>query len=329
MIHELSEVTPGIIFLFLGAVIARGMSSVVGLNELLLAIGIGITFTHTVGIPQRGRAGIKTHKIWLAAGIVLLGASLTISDISEIGTEVLILLAGVVLFTLTAVELIARYLTDVTERFGSLLAAGTGICGVSAVVAVGGAVRARKTQIVYAAGVVLLMDAITIIVYPIVGSIFDLSDVVFGVWTGISMLSTGPAIAVGFAYSETAGQWATITKLGRNALIGVVALGYATVYTRSQADSSLSLSVIWANFPKFVFGFLILVILASAGLFAPAQQDSISNAVDWLFLCAFVGLGTEIQIKDLQEAGVIPVAIVFVVMCLTSAVSLSMAVLMF
>jgi len=186
-------------------------------------------------------------------------------------------------------------------------------------------VRAGETQIAYAAGVVLLMDGITIVVYPIVGTLLSLSDVVFGVWTGVSMLSTGPAVAVGFAHSDTAGQWVTVTKLARNALIVVIALGYASYYTRRGNGTSTSLRTIWANFPKFVLGFLVLVGLASAGAFSPDQQTSIANAVDWLFLLAFVGLGTEIRTRDLREIGTAPIFVVFTALVVASTVSLTTA----
>jgi Predicted membrane protein len=318
-------VVPGVVLLCVGAVTAYGLSSVVGTNELLVAIGLGTVVANTVGVPDWSRAGVETHGVWLAAGIVLLGGSLTVGDIVRVGADALVLLAGAVTLTLVGVELVARNADGIGERFGSLLAAGTGICGVSAVVAVGGAVSARETQIAYAAGVVLLMDAITIVVYPIVGATLDLSGPVFGVWAGVSMLSTGPAIAVGFAHSETAGQWATMTKLARNALIGVVALGYASYYTRYQSDTSGSLRLMWANFPKFVLGFLILVALASVGIFSPEQQTSMSNAVNWLFLLAFVGLGTEIRVADLRETGVAPALVVLAVMLTVSVLSLTAA----
>jgi uncharacterized membrane protein YadS len=310
MVREISEAIPGVLTLCLGALVARGLAGVVGVNELLLAIGLGVLVANTVGVPERLRPGTATHGVWLAAGIVLLGASLTVESILETGSTVLLLLLGTVLVTVVTVEAIARNVAGLPERLGSLLAAGAGICGVSAVVAVGGAVRARETQIAYAAGVVLLVDAITIVVC---------------VWAGVSMLSTGPVVAVGFAHSEVAGQWATMTKLARNALIGVVALGYAGYYARRDTDGTVSPRMLWANFPTFVLGFLALVALASIGAFSPAQQVSISNAVDWLFLLAFVGLGTEIRLDDLRRAGVRPALVVFATVLLVSALSLSVA----
>jgi len=325
MIDDLVRALPGFIALCIGGVIAHSLSALVEINELLLAIVLGGFFTNTVGVPERLRAGTATHPLWLKMGIILLGASLTIESILETGSTILILIVGAVTVSLLITEAIARKVAGLTGKFSSLLASGAGVCGVSAVVAVGGAVRARETQVAYAAGVVLLVDAITIIVYPAIGSLLDLPAKIFGVWAGISMLSTGPVVAVGFSHSEVAGQWATTTKLARNALIGIIALGYAGYYTRRESGNSVSPRLLWANFPNFVLGFLVFAVLTSAGVFSPEQQVSIANAVDWLFLLAFVGLGTEIRLEELQRAGVAPAFVVVATISIVSVLSLAVA----
>lgn len=329
MVADAVEPLPGIAVLCFGALSARLLSAVIGVNELLLAIGLGVLMTNTVGVPDLFESGIGTHSIWLAAGIVLLGASLTVGAVLEIGSVVLVLLLVAVTATVLLVEGIARNTAGIAERFGSLLAAGAGICGVSAVIAVGGSIRAKETEIAYAAGVVLLIDAITIVVYPIVGSALGLPGTVFGIWAGISMLSTGPVVAVGFAHSDIAGQWATMTKLARNALIGAVAIGYAWYYTRRGSGGAVSFGTLWSKFPKFVVGFIAFIALASAGVFSPEEQASIASAVDWLFLLAFVGLGTEIRIGSLRRTGVAPLLVVFTAILVVSALSLSVLLAIF
>ncbi len=325
MVADAVRTLPGIVVLCLGALSARVLSSFVSVNELLLAIGLGFLLANSIGVPERLRRGTETHGVWLAAGIVLLGASVTIEAFLETGARVLLLLFLTVTVSIVSVEAIARNVAGIPERMGSLLAAGAGICGVSAVVAVGGAIRGRETQIAYAAGVVLLIDAVTIVVYPIVGAALDLPDVVFGVWAGLSMLSTGPVVAVGFAHSEIAGQWATVTKLARNTLIGVVALGYAGYYARRDADGSASLATLWRSFPTFVLGFLLFILLTSAGLFSAGQRALLGSAVEWLFLLAFVGLGTEIRTANLRRTGVTPALVVFAAVGAVSVLSLAVA----
>lgn len=308
--------------LCLGAALARAVGWVTGLNHLLAAIALGFVLANGVGVPDRFGPGLATHKLWLGAGIVLMGASLTLGTILEVGGVVLVVVVLVTAATLTTVELLARNVFRLDDRLGSLLAAGASICGVSAVIAVAGAIRARETQIAYAAATVLLFDAITIVVYPIVGEVLDLSDVVFGVWAGISMFSTGPVVAVGFDYSEAAGQWATMTKLSRNALIGVVVVVYASYY--AGGGERASLGTLWDEFPKFILGFLALMLLASTGILTSAQHRIIERAYDWLFLLAFVGLGAEIRLADLRNTGPTPLVLILTTLVLASGTSLAL-----
>ncbi|PCR89195.1 YeiH family protein [Natrinema ejinorense] len=320
---------PGFVALCLGAVLARSLARVVGVNHLLVAIALGVVVTNAVGLPDELEPGVATHKLWLGSGIVLMGASISTATVLEVGGPVFLVVIAITGITLAVVELLARNVFGLSERLGTLLAAGASICGVSAVVAVAGAVRAREEEVAYAAATVLLFDAITIVVYPIVGDLLDLSGAVFGTWAGVSMFSTGPAVAVGFAYSDVAGQWATITKLSRNALIGVVVLGYASYYAGSGDGTTASVRTLWAEFPKFVLGFLALAVLSSLGVFSSAQQASIENAYNWLFLLAFVGLGTEIRLADVRNTGVVPAFVVLLALLVGSLLSLTILSLLF
>jgi len=326
---RIRRLLPGLAALCLGAVLARSLASSVGVNHLLVAIALGAIVANVADVPDDLEPGIATHKLWLSAGIVLMGASISVGTVLEVGGRVFLVVIAVASVTLVVVELLARNVFGLAERLGSLLAAGASICGVSAVVAVAGTVRAREAQVAYAAATVLLFDAITIAVYPIVGDLLDLSSTVFGVWAGVSMFSTGPVVAVGFAHSEVAGQWATMTKLSRNALIGVVVLAYASYYARTGDGDTPSVRTLWAEFPKFVVGFLALAALSSLGLFSAAQQTSIEHAYNWLFLLAFVGLGTEIQLGDLRQTGLVPAFVVLLSLLVASTLSLLLLLVLF
>jgi len=168
----------------------------------------------------------------------------------------------------------------------------------------------------------LPFDAATLALYPALGSALAIPGRVFGVWAGLSMFSTGPVVAAGFAHSDLAGQWATVTKLARNALIGLVVLAYAAYYARRGADTSTDLATLWEEFPKFVLGFLVLAVAASAGLLSAGQVTTLENTYNWLFLIAFVGLGTELQRSVFADAGLRPIAVVFLTWFVIASVTL-------
>jgi uncharacterized integral membrane protein (TIGR00698 family) len=316
---------PGIAALVAVGLLARGVSRVVPeANHLIVAIVLGVVVANTYGVPDRAESGVGTHTLWLETGIVVMGASVALDRVVAAGPKILALVVGTVLTTVVVVEVLARGLFAIDEETGSLLAAGSGICGVSAVVAIAESIHADETRIAYAAATVLLFDAVTLLVYPVVGHLLGLSDAVFGVWAGLTMFSTGPVTAAGFAFSPAAGQWALLVKLARNALIGLAAVAYAVYYARRSGRTAdgVGLDHLWRTFPKFVLGFLGVMVLANVGVLGPQAVDSLSHASDWLFLFAFAGLGLTIDVDELRSTGYEPVLVVFLGLLAVSTTAL-------
>lgn len=324
------RVAPGLGLLVALGLIARAVTAAVGGSHLLVVIGLGVVVANTVGVPDWAAAGVGSHGLWLEAGIVLMGAGVALGRIADAGPRILAVVGLAVPATLLTVEAFGRGVFDVPEKAGSLLAAGAGICGVSAVAAVAGSIDPDRKQVAYAAATVLLFDAVTLVLYPAVGRLLGLSDVVFGLWAGATMFSTGPVTAAGFAYSRAAGEWAVLAKLTRNALIGAVAVGYALYYGRRAGTGggeeggvdARTPRYLWETFPKFVLGFLGLMLLGSAGAFTPAQTAALGNASDWLFLVAFAGLGLSIDVRELGETGLRPVLAVLASLAVVSSLVL-------
>ena len=295
---------PGLGVLLALGLLARVIAASVPVgSHLVVVIGVGVLLANTVGVPDWASAGVGTYDRWLEAGIVLMGATVGLGQVLDAGGRVLLVVGLSVCTTLVTVEVLSRAVFDVPEKVGSLLAAGSGVCGVSAITAVAGGIG-----------------------YPAVGRFLGLSDVVFGVWAGATMFSTGPVTAAGFAHSRTAGEWAVLVKLTRNALIGVVAIGDALYYTRrgvSAASVGSKPRYLWRTFPKFVLGFVLLMLLGSAGAFSSTQTAVLGTVSDWSFLLAFAGLGLSIDVREFREMGLRPVGVV-----LTSLVLVSTTVLL-
>lgn len=318
---------PGLALLLGLGLVARLLGAVFPLNHLVVAILLGAAVGNTIGIPGLTRAGVGTHKLWLKTGIVVTGASVALDRVVAAGPRVLLLVGGIVAATILLVEALARVAFRIEGETASLLAAGSGICGVSAVVAVAESIDADEAAVAYAATTILLFDALTLIAYPAVATGLGLPDRVFGVWAGLTMFSTGPVAAAGFAVSKTAGEWAVLVKLTRNAAIGVVAVAYAAIYARHRgggpnADRG-TLAQLWAPFPKFVVGFVAVVAVANLGLLDAGNIDSLANAADWLFLVAFAGLGLEIRVSELRETGFRPVLVVLVALLTVATAGLA------
>lgn len=324
VLGRVRNLVPGVSLLILLAIISDRLATVLPLNALILTIGAGFLIANVYGLPRWAEDGVNTHKVWLETGIVLMGARLTLGRILQTGPKMVFVVMMTVVLTLSIGELLARYVFGLPERLGSLIAAGMSICGVSAVVAVAGCIRAESNQIAYAVAAVLLFDAVTLVTYPLIGQALHLPGSIFGIWAGVSMLSTGPVTAAGFAYSDVAGQWATVTKLTRNAMIGVVAVGYSVYYTQDGGSSDVTekIEILWNQFPKFILGFLALMTLSSVGAFSSSQIETMKTAYGWLFLVAFAGLGMNIQVGEMTRAGIKPTKSMLLTLLVVSVVSL-------
>jgi uncharacterized integral membrane protein (TIGR00698 family) len=261
-----------------------------------------------------------------------MGTRLALDRVIESGPTILALVVVFVLFTALFVEALSRNGFGVHSRLSSLLASGASICGVSAIVAVAGSIDANEEHIAYAVSTILLFDALTLFVFPILGVVLPISEQVYGIWVGISMFSTGPVTAAGFALSPMAGKWATITKLTRNLLIGFAAIAYSVYYVRqglSTSNRAGGLQYVWDNFPKFVVGFVLAMVVANLGLLNDSQVVQAKHAYKWLFMFAFAGLGLNIQVKDMRDAGVKPVLITLTALIAVSTLSLGVLVVLF
>jgi len=323
VVADLRPYIPGLALLGGGAALSVFLArQVPGLQPLVVAVVVGAVVANTVGTPTAAEPGVGADKLALETGIILLGAAVSVDELLAAGPTVLGLVVVTVGGGLLLGEAITRRLFGIDGAAPSLLAAGASVCGVSAVVAVGRVVEARDTALTFAAATILLFDVVTLAAFPLAGEWLGLTGRQFGVWAGLSMYSTGPVAAAGFAFSPEAGQWATVTKLARNSLLGGVAVAYSVAYA-SRSATEPGVRRLWSEFPKFLLGFVLVAAIANSGLLSAAALASITTVSDGLFLVAFVGLGLSIRVRELRTVGVTPVAALLVHLLVVSALTLT------
>jgi uncharacterized integral membrane protein (TIGR00698 family) len=276
------------------------------MEYVIFAIALGMLVTNIVHLPDAVRLGIGTYELWLKTGIVLMGAGLTWQNVMRIGASGLLL----VVLEISVSVLVARYLARVcglSEKLGSLIGVGVGICGVSAIIGTAGAIDAPEEDASYAIATILLFGAVMVFLFPVIGRLLGLSHQAFGFWAGLAVDNTAEAVATGFAFSDTAGKVTTVVKLSRNALMGFVILLFALYYARQGTASQVSdkAAFLWQRFPKFLLGFLALSILSSVGVFSPEQAKTLTNLSKWFFVLTFAGVGLSLQFSRMR-AGIRP-----------------------
>jgi uncharacterized integral membrane protein (TIGR00698 family) len=302
------------------------------IEYVLWAIVIGLLITNTIGLHRIFRPGVQTYEFWLKVGIVVLGARFVLGDIVKLGALSLVQILVDMTVAGTVIILVARAF-GLSGKLGSLLAIGTSICGVSAIVAAKGAIRARNSDVSYAIAAILALGAVALFVLPPLGHSIGLTDREFGIWAGLAVDNTAETTATGYLFSDHAGKIAVLVKSTRNALIGFVVLGFAVYWAaRGEADeiapgAKAKAAFIWNKFPKFVLGFLAVSAIATAHLLSKGQTANLANVSKWAFLLTFAGVGLNTDIRQIARTGWRPLVVAVIGLTVVAAVSLGIVLL--
>jgi len=167
---------------------------------VLWAIVIGLIIANTIGIPRIFAPGVATYEFWLKAGIVLLGSRFLLGDVLHLGGISLLLVAIALTLSLTFMHLLGRAF-KLKPKLTSLLAIGSAICGVSAIIAAKPSIDADDEDASYAIAAILALGAISLFTFPLIGHALHLSDKAYGLWTGLAVDNTAEATAAAVALS--------------------------------------------------------------------------------------------------------------------------------
>jgi hypothetical protein len=212
----LSRLGPGLAIAAAVALIARLAARLLPESsyEVLLAVVIGILVANTGRLSASVGPGVRfaVRRI-LRLGIILLGARLSLGAVWALGIQTL----GLVIICMTvalAIALTLGRLLKLPPRLTVLIGVGTAVCGNSAIVATAPAIRADEHEVSFAVSTITIFGTAAVFLYPLVGHLLGLSDVAFGVWSGVSVNDTSQVVAASAAYSLEARDVATDCRVG-------------------------------------------------------------------------------------------------------------------
>src|ERR1700691_2959904 len=277
------------------------------IEYVLWAILIGLLISNTLTIPKVFQPGIDTYEFWLKLGIVLLGARFVLADVLKLGGISLGLVVIEITLSLALMTLLGRWF-KLKPKLTSLLAIGSSVCGVSAIIAAKGAIDADDEDSSFAIAAILALGALSLFTFPAIAHSLHMNDVSYGLWAGLGVDNTAEATAAGALYSDAAGKVAVLAKTARNAMIGFVVLAYAIYWAgRGQAETvSNKAAFLWKKFPKFILGFLLISLLVSFHAFSKGQVGSLGNLSKWAFLLTFAGVGLQTNFRRMSKQGLRP-----------------------
>lgn len=269
------------------------------LSPMILAIAMGIGLGNLVRLPGRVRPGIAfAMRHLLRAGIVLLGLQLTMAQVFAVGPGGL----AVIVLSLAATfgfTMVVGPLLGVGRDLTALIAAGTAICGASAVLAANTAVRGRDEDVAYAVACVTIFGSMAMFAYPALAGLADLGPRAFGLWAGASIHEIAQVAAAAYQRGSEAGDFGTVAKLSRVMLLApvVLLLGLGRGGKKGTAKPPV---------PWFVLGFIALVGLNSMVDLPGALHAAAAPVTGFLLATALAAMGLETDLRRLKAEGIRP-----------------------
>lgn len=322
---------PGLSISLLIALSARLLEDLLPVHLVgasVLALFIGMLLRPLIKPDQNITAGLKfTSKKVLKFSIVLLGASLSLGMILHVGRLSLTVMVFTLLTCFGGGYFVGKWL-GLDWKLSNMISAGTGICGGSAIAAMAPVIEAEDKDIAYAMSATFLFDMAMIVLFPIMGRMLGLSDMAYGLWAGTAVNDTSSVVAAGYAFSEAAGDFATMVKLTRTLSIIPTVLVFSLIQARvtakaQLADGESSPKVKLSSlFPWFILAFVGMSILNSFGVFSPAFASVLKEISKFLMVASLAAIGLNTDLNDLRKAGFNPMLHGFIISALVVIVAI-------
>jgi uncharacterized integral membrane protein (TIGR00698 family) len=299
---------PGLVLsatLALSALLLRQVPFLQGLSPLILALGLGMALRNTAGLPAVCKSGVAfSLRRVLRFAVMLLGLQLSLHRVVDLGgLGVLIVgvtLGGSYLFTLG----VGAWLR-IDRKLCHLIAAGTSVCGASAVLAANTVAEGSDEDAAYAVGVVTVFGTVSMLAYPLLAGWLSLSEQAYGLWAGASIHEVAQVVAAAFQNGPVSGELATVSKLSRVLLLAPLVATLGLVVPRKGKTAGATKSRPWPV-PGFVVGFVVLCLV---GTWYPLQGDAkawVESANRFLLSMALAAMGLETDVRRLSGRGVRP-----------------------
>jgi uncharacterized integral membrane protein (TIGR00698 family) len=285
----------------------RNLVGITALSPLIMAIVLGMAFHNTVGTPDACKPGVAfSMRRILRFAIVLLGLQLSLAQLARVGTLGLALIAVTLVGTFIFTVWLGRWL-GIDRKLAQLIAAGTSICGASAVIATNTVTRASDEDVAYAVACVTVFGSASMLLYPAMAGLLQLTPHAFGLWAGASIHEIAQVVAAAFQNGVPSGHFGTIAKLSRVMLLApmILALGYlnARGMQRAKGDRGKRPTIQSVPTPWFVLGFIAMMLFNSFELIPHADKTWLVQVTTFLLTVALAAMGLETDIGKLRAKG--------------------------
>jgi uncharacterized integral membrane protein (TIGR00698 family) len=296
---------PGIILsagLALLAMLLRQAPYLVRLSPLILALALGMAFRQAVGVPGFCRPGVTfSLRRVLRLAVMLLGLQISLHQVVGVGGLGLVIVVASLAGSYLFIVVVGTWLR-IDHKLGQLIAAGTSICGASAVLAANTVAEGSDEDAAYAIAVVTVFGTFSMLVYPFLPQWLHLSEQAYGLWAGASIHEVAQVLGAAMQNGEVSVEVATVSKLSRvlllAPLVAVLSLLATRKGTRAGERKARSLPV-----PPFVLGFVGLCLLNTLVPLSDDAKRWFLTATSFLLSVSLAAMGLEMDVNRLSGKG--------------------------
>ncbi len=257
-----------------------------------IALAVGLILS-LLGIKHENIS--KYTSFSLQASIVLMGFGMNLNQVISTSKNGLIDTAVSVIVVMVMGFILAKLL-KVDSKIGTLISAGTAICGGSAIAAVSPVINAKNYQISFSLVVIFILNAVALLIFPPIGHYFNMSQETFGYWAAIAIHDTSSVVGAGATYGKEALEVATTVKLIR--ALWIIPLSIVLAFVQKDKTGGK------IKIPWFIGLFIIAIVLA---YYFPQYHQTFVH-FNWLgskgMVIALFLIGSNISIKEAKKAGV-------------------------
>lgn len=274
-----------------------------------LFVGLLFAFIFPMPFPKFNKKG---SKYLLQASVVGLGFGMSVTEALKSGGQGM-------MFTIVSVVgvmvlgVMIGYWMHLNRKTSYLISAGTAICGGSAIAAVGPVLRANDEEMAVSLGVIFILNAVALFIFPPMGRYFEMTDAQFGTWAAIAIHDTSSVVGAGDAFSPAACEIATVIKCTR--ALWIIPLAFVTMFLFRDKNSA-KISIPW-----FILLF-VLAMIVNTYLGLPEELSAtIVYVAKKLLVVTLFFIGASLSLATVKKVGVRPLLLAVLLWIVIGVVS--------
>lgn len=261
-----------------------------------IALLAGLIFAFAVRQAPCPKFNKKCSKYLLQVAVVCLGFNMNLQESLRSGSEGM-MFTVVSVIGVMALGVLGGMWLHLNRKTSYLIASGTAICGGSAIAAVGPVIKADENEMAVSLGVIFILNAIALFIFPPIGHLLDMTQQQFGTWAAIAIHDTSSVVGAGEQYGPVALEMATLIKLTR--ALWIIPLALVTMFIFREKGSKISI-------PWFIFIFILAMVVNT---YVPLPEWFVTAMV-WIakrgMVVTLFMIGASLSLSTVRKVGVRP-----------------------